>query len=313
MEQYFRLCIRACVLIILCLCLFIPPAQKRRIFDQLGEEGLKSQGGSSGGGGGSYTFRGDPHKMFAQFFGGRDPFSAFGEGFNSAAFQFGGGSSGAQAFHFGRDEGMDFMPSGGPFMSSGFSSGSKRPRSPQQDPPVEHPLHVSLEELFSGCTKKMKISRKVLNPDGTSSQQTKVLTIDIKPGWKAGTKITYAKESDQSIGRTPADVVFIVQEKPHSMFTRKGNDLHYTVNLSLHNALCGAGSVEVPTIEGGAINLPLSDIVTPQTARHIPGHGMPFSKERDRRGDLVVDFNISFPKHLSPKTRSDLARLLPVQ
>ncbi|KAG8509354.1 DnaJ subfamily B member 1 [Galemys pyrenaicus] len=57
--------------------------RKREIFDRYGEEGLKSSGpsdGSSGGANGtsfSYTFHGDPHAMFAEFFGGRNPFDTF--------------------------------------------------------------------------------------------------------------------------------------------------------------------------------------------------------------------------------------------
>ena len=291
------------MLFIILLCSFT--AQKRTIFDQYGEEGLKSRGSPSDAGT-SYTFTGDPHKIFAEFFGGKDPFSAFGGSFGGGPFQFGGPSM-SHSFQFGGDEGMDFTPSGG----SAFMGGMKRPRAARQDPPIEYPLGVTLEELFTGCTKKMKISRRVVNPDGTTSPQTKVLTIDIKRGWKAGTKITYAKEGDQSIGRTPADVVFVIQEKPHPLFSRSGNDLHYTANISLRDALCG-GKLEIPTIEGGTVLLPLNDIVNPETTKRIPGHGMPLSKQLDQRGDLVVNFKINFPRQLSPTSRSQLSRVLPV-
>ena len=217
----------------------------------------------------------------------------------------------AQAFQFGGEEGMDFTPTGGSaFMGGGFG-GPKRQRTPQQDAAIEHPLGVTLEELFTGCTKKMKISRKVLNPDGTTTPQTKVLSIDIKRGWKPGTKITYPREGDHAIGRTPADVVFVIQEKPHSHFTRVGNDLHYTADLSLNHALCG-GTVEVPTIEGGIVPLPLTEVVGPETSRSIPGHGMPFSKQPEMRGDLIVKFNIHFPRQLSSQTKRQLSKLLPV-
>lgn len=30
-----------------------------------------------------------------------------------------------------------------------------------QDPPIERDLHLSLDDLFHGCTKKIKISRRV--------------------------------------------------------------------------------------------------------------------------------------------------------
>lgn len=282
----------------------MPAAQKKHIFDQFGEEGLKSGAGTS-----SYKFHRDPHEVFAQFFGGKDPFTMFGEGFDGAAFQF----SGAQMF--GGDEGMDFTPSGGSFMGAGPSGFSrmKRARTQQQDPPIEYPLCVTLEELFYGTTKKMKISRKVLNPDGTTSPQDKIVTINIKRGWKAGTKITYPREGDQSVGRTPADVVFVVQEKPHAQFTREANDLKHTFDISLRDALCGSeAQVLVPTIEGASVHLPLNEIISPQTVRRIPGYGMPLSKQPDTRGDLIVTFNIRFPKQLPQSTKKEVAKLIPV-
>lgn len=281
--------------------LCLPAAQKRHIFDQFGEEGLKSGAGT--GGTSNYTFHGDPHQMFAQFFGGKDPFTMFGDGFDSATFKMFG------------DESMDFSPSGGSFMGAGPSGFSrmKRARTQQQDPPIEYPLLVTLEELFYGTTKKMKISRKVLNPDGTTSPQDKIVTINIKRGWKAGTKITYPREGDQSVGRTPADVVFVVQEKQHPQFTREGNDLNHTFDISLRDALCGTEvQVQVPTIEGANVHLPLNEIISPQTVRRIPGHGMPLSKQPDARGDLIVTFNIKFPKQLPHHTKEELAKLIPV-
>ena len=45
-------------------------------------------------------------------------------------------------------------------MSMGFGGLQGRGRK-KQDPPIERDLHLSLEEVFHGCTKKMKISRRV--------------------------------------------------------------------------------------------------------------------------------------------------------
>jgi DnaJ-class molecular chaperone len=107
-------------------------------------------------------------------------------------------------------------------------------RKKTQDPPIEHELFVSLEEIASGATKKMKISRKVLNPDNRSTRtEDKVLTIDIKPGWKQGTKITFPREGDQGPTSIPADIIFIVKDKPHQTFRRDGSDIIYTAKISL--------------------------------------------------------------------------------
>lgn len=98
---------------------------------------------------------------------------------------------------------------------------------------MEHDLYVTLEEIYHGCVKKMKISRRVQQPDGTSKKEDKYVSISIKPGWKSGTKVTFQKEGDQSPGKIPADIVFIIRDKPHAMFKREGSDLRYTARLTL--------------------------------------------------------------------------------
>ena len=42
---------------------------------------------------------------------------------------------------------------------------------------------------------------------------------------KDGTKITFEREGDEAPGTIPADIVFVVQTKPHPIFTREGDDL----------------------------------------------------------------------------------------
>ncbi|XP_010021301.1 PREDICTED: dnaJ homolog subfamily B member 1-like, partial [Nestor notabilis] len=104
----------------------------------------------------------------------------------------------------------------------------------RQDPPVLYDLKVSLEEIYSGCTKKMKISHKRLNPDGkTVRNEDKILTIEVKRGWKEGTKITFPKEGDQTPTNIPADVVFVLKDKPHGVFRREGSDIVYPAKISL--------------------------------------------------------------------------------
>ena len=73
-----------------------------------------------------------------------------------------------------------------------------------------------------------------MNEDGhTSSIRDKILTITVKPGWKAGTKITFPREGDQGPNTIPADIVFILKDKPHPRFERVGNDLIYTATIQL--------------------------------------------------------------------------------
>ena len=140
-----------------------------------------------------------------------------------------------------------FAPFGGAsrnanaFRSQSFTHGSpsNERKNRKQDPPIEHDLYLSLEEVLNGCVKKMKITRKVLNPDGkTYKKEDKVLTINVVPGWKAGTKVTFQHEGDRSGSSSmPADIVFTIRDKPHPHFKREGNNIVYTAKISLR-AVC---------------------------------------------------------------------------
>lgn len=47
-----------------------------------------------------------------------------------------------------------------------------------------------------------------MNEDGhTSSIRDKILTINVKPGWKSGTRITFPKEGDQGPNNIPGNTL----------------------------------------------------------------------------------------------------------
>ncbi|KAG7486809.1 dnaJ-like subfamily B member 1 [Solea senegalensis] len=284
--------------------------KKKDIYDRFGEEGLKGRGPSSGGEPGtfSYTFQGDPHAIFAEFFGGRNPFEQFFGGRNGGMDEdmdtddpfarFGMGGAGLGGFPRSFSSGMGGM--------GGHSSVVKK----QQDPPLVRDLHVTLEEVLSGCTKKMKISRKRLNPDGRSVRaEDKILEVQIKKGWKEGTKITFPKEGDETPTNIPADVVFVLKDKPHPVFKRDGSDIVYPAKISLRDALCGC-TVNAPTLGGRPVTV-TTDIVQPGMKRRISGEGLPYPKRPDRRGDLIVEFEVKFPESLSQSARDTIAQVLP--
>ena len=65
----------------------------------------------------------------------------------------------------------------------------------------------------------MKISHKWLNPKRKSiHSEDKILTIKVKQGWKEGNKITFPKEGDQTSNNIPANIIFVLKDKPHNIF-----------------------------------------------------------------------------------------------
>ena len=57
----------------------------------------------------------------------------------------------------------------------------------------------------------MKTTRKIFTTYGVLRTEEKVLTINIKPGWNSGTKVTFSQEGDMFPGRIPADIAFIIR------------------------------------------------------------------------------------------------------
>ena len=100
-----------------------------------------------------------------------------------------------------------------------------------------------------------------MNEDGhTSSMREKILTINVKRGWTPGTKVVFEKEGDQGPNNIPADIIFIVEDKPHPIFRREGINLIYKHRISLGLALIGT-TVHVPTLDGRVLDIPITDIV----------------------------------------------------
>lgn len=138
--------------------------QKRAVYDQYGEEGLKGQVPPPDAGGATYfqtgdgpnVFRFNPRNaddIFAEFFGFSGPLGGGGMR---------GGSRGFGGSMFGTED-----------IFTSFGGGDGRPMStaPRKAPPIEQKLPCSLEELYKGATKRMKISREISDASGFVSNE----------------------------------------------------------------------------------------------------------------------------------------------
>ncbi|EFC50894.1 predicted protein, partial [Naegleria gruberi] len=182
---------------------------------------------------------------------------------------------------------------------------------PRKAPDILQIVHCSLEDLYKGKTKRIKITKQVLNSDGFSTRkESKILTFPIKRGFKKGTKIRFENEGDQAQGVIPADVVFEIEEQPHHIFQRDSNNLIYTPNISLKEALSGS-VIEVKTLDDRILRIPLNDIVHPNYSISVTGEGMPLSKNPEQRGDLIIKPNIVFPRFLDNYQKEMIKKLLP--
>ncbi|GAB2223066.1 hypothetical protein Droror1_Dr00017202 [Drosera rotundifolia] len=272
--------------------------QKREAYDQHGEEGLKdipppSSGGSPfhSSGGRGYNPR-SAEDIFAEFFG-SSPFD-FGPQSRGRSMRYsdGGGSM------FGGGENMFRTSSEA---STGGGNMLKKP------PPVETRLLCTLEELDSGTVKKMRVSRTVVDGNGNDVPESEILLIEVKPGWKKGTKITFPGKGNEQPNQLPADLVFVIDEKEHAVYERDGNDLILRKRLTLAEAI-GGTTVNTTTLDGRQLSILVTELIEPGYEVVVPKEGMPISKEPGNKGDLRIKFDVKFPRNTTHEQRAALRR-----
>ena len=162
------------------------------------------------------------------------------------------------------------------FGGGGRGRGSSGPR---KGPSIQHPLKVSLEDLYNGKTVKLAINRKVVVGEAkscdacrgqgmvmeirqlgpgmiTQMQRTcgscggqgtiaetkserKVVEVHVEKGMQHDQRITFRGMADEMPGRETGDVHFVIQQKEHELFKRKGADLLVIKDISLNQALTG--------------------------------------------------------------------------
>lgn len=169
---------------------------------------------------------------------------------------------------------------------------------------VVHQLSVSLEEIYTGKTRKLRMRREVIEQgsmstcdvcggkgvqirvvrmgpmiqqvqencracDGQghrfeSKQVQEVMEVVVPKGAPDGYKLTFHEKADEIPDGIPGDVVFVLQEQPHSEFRRKGADLYLKRRISLVEALCGF-RMEVTHLDGRKLLIKTApgQVVTP--------------------------------------------------
>lgn len=240
-----------------------------------------------GGGGGSPFTASDPQDIFNKFFGGGGGFSFGDEDDDYKASSMHGGG----------------MPGGFGFGGFGGRAGGM-PRQAQHRAPepevVLKKFPVSLEDLFHGAKKRLKVTRRRM---GTLVE--KVLELQLKPGWKAGTKITFTGEGDEKPNGMVQDIQFVLEEKKHPVFTREGDDLKMTIELSFKEALLG-WSRTIDTIDGKKLPIARSAPTQPGQTIKYPGQGMPKQKSPHQRGELILEIKVTFPYSLTTEQKETI-------
>jgi len=142
--------------------------------------------------------------------------------------------------------------------------------------------------------------------------RNKLLEVTVEPGMKHNQKISFRGEGNQLPGVEPGNVIIIIQEKEHKMFTREGNDLFFQKTITLNEALCGFKFV-IPHLDGRqlVVTHPPGQVVKPRDVKIITGEGMPCYEPKGQKGDLLIKFDVEFPvNYFAPEDKLQLVERL---
>jgi len=145
-------------------------------------------------------------------------------------------------------------------------------------------------------------------------KQRKILKCEIDKGMKDGQKLTFTGEGDQAPGTEPGDIVIVLDEKEHDVFTRQGSDLYIRMEVGLADALCGFTRT-IKTLDNRTLilNSHPGEVIRPKQLKCVEDEGMPIYGDPTEKGRLVIDFQIVFPKDgwIAPKEVLALQQFLP--
>eukprot|EP00698_Gefionella_okellyi_P012241 TRINITY_DN3288_c0_g1_i1.p1 TRINITY_DN3288_c0_g1~~TRINITY_DN3288_c0_g1_i1.p1 ORF type:complete len:409 (+),score=101.00 TRINITY_DN3288_c0_g1_i1:69-1295(+) len=144
--------------------------------------------------------------------------------------------------------------------------------------------------------------------------ETKVLEVGVDKGMSHGTKITFRGEADQQPGLPPGDVIIVLQQHEHDTFKRDGADLHIEKKVNLVEALCGYQFV-LTHLDGRKVLIksPVGDVLKPGAVKCVYNEGMPIHKRPFDKGRLFIHFEIEFPApgSVTPAHATQLIAMFP--
>lgn len=242
----------------------------RRKYDELGAnwrmyEQQAASGGSpsAGAGRGAAGHRTMTPEEAAELFGNANPFSDFFTTF------FGGQEGGQESARGGR-------------------------RRPRRGGDVEHAIDLTLEEAFSGVTRRLAI-------DHGSAPRT--VDVRIPPGVADGSRVRVSGEgAPGTAGAAAGDLYLRIRIAPHSHFERRGRDVYVSTPVPLTTAVLG-GEADVRTLGPKSARLRIPPLTQNGQLFRLKGYGMPAVGAPGDSGDLYAKVDVQLPAQLTPETR----------
>jgi molecular chaperone DnaJ len=134
-----------------------------------------------------------------------------------------------------------------------------------------------------------------------------VVTVNIPAGVGEGMQLTLSGKGNMGErSGMPGDLLIAIEELPHEVLQREGNNLLYELYINFSDAVLGS-QVEIPTIEGKA-KIKIDPGTQGGKVLRLKGKGLP-EVNSYTKGDLLVNINVWTPQTLSSEEKQMLEKL----
>lgn len=160
---------------------------------------------------------------------------------------------------------------------------------------------ITLEEAFSG---KEMVANLTL-PNG----RDQMLNIKIPKGIQDGTTLRLAGMGDDSVANAPrGDMHLTVNVRPHPIFSRQGDDLIRSLEVSAIDAMLGK-SYQIETIDGRLLEIKVPEGTQPGKILNVGAYGMPNMNDNRFIGRMLVKLDIRTPTDLTEWQKQKLREI----
>ena len=187
---------------------------------------------------------------------------------------------------------------------------------------INRTINIDLKDIYNGITKELEIERRVIQdepeaeaeaeePDeATFKIERKKVTVAIEKGHYKET-IVLKGEGHQLTEDEVGDLIVTIEVNEHEYYDRDNNDLVMKKEVSLNDALCGF-TFKIKDINDNELIVTTDKIIDVEPMGLV-GKGLPDIDSQDaiEYGNIVILFDVIFPKTLDKETKEALRKLLP--
>ena len=293
---------------------------KRRDYDQLGDEMFNENAGGGGGGGGHFFNGMNPHDIFSNLFGG-------GGGFPFEVNMHGGmhhvkrndhlhnlNISLHEAF-FGTKKSIKIniiKPCLSCKKECEVCQGRGQIQQMQRMGPFTQIFHQQCNSCF-GAGQVLKSNPSCVECNGTMKiQKDHKLDLEIPKGIQTGYQHVFKGygEQKQNSNETAGDLILKITISDDPTYQRRGNDLIYNSSISFKESIIGKKITLSYFGEIIDIDLQKFTVIQPSTEYIIKSKGMPIENKNGSFGNMVLIFSIKYPSLANNVHMSELENIL---